>query len=201
MRKPPRPRGKLKGTSSVSKTATTAEPGFTITERCTGGRMLVFAIVAWIGGLAAGAWSLWAIIVAFAGGDVPLLPIHFSGFDLIRGLAWLFIAAPIAMSVIALVFSVAMAPFVAGTNRALRHRRRDAAPDHARLLLADFWTEPTHTQPVHAALMAGEFAVHLRDCDVYSVDEAHAWLAETGWRLESHLPLAGPQSVIVAGAG
>ena len=48
--------------------------------------------------------------------------------------------------------------------------------------------------------MAGEFAVHVRDGDVYSVDEVSAWLAETGWRFESHRPLAGPQSLIVATA-
>lgn len=50
-------------------------------------------------------------------------------------------------------------------------RVRRAAERGARLLLADFWTDPTHTQPLHAALMAGEFAVHLRAGDVYSVDE------------------------------
>jgi hypothetical protein len=48
--------------------------------------------------------------------------------------------------------------------------------------------------------MAGEFAVHVRDGDVYSVDEVRAWLAETGWRFRSHLPLAGPQSLIAATA-
>ena len=48
--------------------------------------------------------------------------------------------------------------------------------------------------------MAGEFAVHVRDGDVYSVEEVRAWLAETGWRFESHVPLTGPQSLIVATA-
>ena len=46
--------------------------------------------------------------------------------------------------------------------------------------------------------MAGEFAVHLRDGDVYSVDEVRAWLSQTGWRFVEHTPLTGPQSVIVA---
>jgi hypothetical protein len=32
-------------------------------------------------------------------------------------------------------------------------------PDGARLLLADFWTDATHTQPPFTALMAGEFLV------------------------------------------
>lgn len=35
----------------------------------------------------------------------------------------------------------------------LRRVRRAAAPG-ARLLLADFWTDSSHTKPVHAALMA-----------------------------------------------
>ena len=50
----------------------------------------------------------------------------------------------------------------------------------AGLLLADFWTDPTHTEPVIAALMAGEFAAHLRHGDVYSVDEVRGWLADDG---------------------
>lgn len=85
-------------------------------------------------------------------------------------------------------------------NLALLRRVRAAAPAGGRLLLADFWTDPTHTQPVQAALMAGEFAVHMRDGDVYSVDEARDWLPEAGWRFVEHLPLDGPQSVIVAEA-
>ena len=86
------------------------------------------------------------------------------------------------------------------SNVALLQRVRNAAPSGGRLLLADFWTDPTHTQPVHAALMAGEFAVHMRDGDVYSVEEARAWLPQAGWRFIEHAPLAGPQTVIVAEA-
>jgi O-methyltransferase domain/Dimerisation domain len=83
-------------------------------------------------------------------------------------------------------------------NATLLRRIRAAAPTGARLLLADFWTDPTHTQPVQAALMAGEFAVHLRDGDVYSVAEVRDWLPATGWRFVEHVPLTGPQSAIVA---
>jgi SAM-dependent methyltransferase len=83
-------------------------------------------------------------------------------------------------------------------NRELLRRVRAAAPDGATLLLADFWTDPTHTQPVPAALMAGEFAVHVPEGDVYSVEEVRAWLLQTGWRFERHQPLAGPQSLITA---
>ncbi|MDQ3569196.1 MAG: hypothetical protein M3450_05125 [Actinomycetota bacterium] len=45
------------------------------------------------------------------------------------------------------------------TNVALLERIRKAASPSGRLLLVDFWTDPTHTRPVQAALMAGEFAV------------------------------------------
>lgn len=68
----------------------------------------------------------------------------------------------------------------------------------ATLLLADFWTDPTHTKPVHAALMAGEFAMHLANGDVYSVDEVQSWLSDTGWQYVRTEPLAGPQSLVVA---
>ena len=85
-------------------------------------------------------------------------------------------------------------------NVTLLQRVRAAASAGGRLLLADFWTDPTHTQPVQAALMAGEFAVHVREGDVYSVEEVQDWLPEAGWRFVEHAPLAGPQSVIVAEA-
>ena len=86
------------------------------------------------------------------------------------------------------------------TNLALLKRVRGAAEAGSRLLLADFWTDPSHTEPVHAALMAGEFAVHLREGDVYSVEEVRGWLPQAGWQFVEHAPLAGPQSLIVAEA-
>ncbi len=85
-------------------------------------------------------------------------------------------------------------------NLAVLRRIRDAAEPGALLALVDFWTDRTHTQPREAALMAGEFAVHVKAGDVYSVDEASAWLAETGWRLTGHQPLVGPMSVVLAQA-
>ncbi|HEY5846720.1 MAG TPA: methyltransferase [Microlunatus sp.] len=84
------------------------------------------------------------------------------------------------------------------TNRDILKRIRAAAPSGAQLLLADFWTDSTHTQPLPAALMAGEFAVHLNDGDVYSVKEATGWLAQTGWNLTRHTALAGPISLLTA---
>jgi SAM-dependent methyltransferase len=83
-------------------------------------------------------------------------------------------------------------------NRELLRRVRQVAGDGARLLLADFWTDATHTEPVLAALMAGEFATHIRNGDVYSVDEVRGWLHDTGWQFASHTPLAGPFSLISA---
>ncbi len=68
------------------------------------------------------------------------------------------------------------------------------------MLLADFWTDPTHTEPLPAALMAGEFAIHVNDGDVHSVEEAQAWLDGSGWRFTAHEPLAGPITLVVAEA-
>lgn len=86
------------------------------------------------------------------------------------------------------------------TNQSILRRIRAVAERGGRLLLADFWTDPTHSQPLPAALMAGEFAIHVNDGDVYSVDEVAAWLASTGWRFTSHQPLAGPISLVAAEA-
>jgi SAM-dependent methyltransferase len=85
-------------------------------------------------------------------------------------------------------------------NRALLRRVRDAVDIGGHLLLADFWTDATHTQPVIAALMAGEFTLQLPCGDVYSVDEVRGWLEATGWRLLEHAQLAGPFSLVVAEA-
>ena len=80
----------------------------------------------------------------------------------------------------------------------LLRRTRQYVPDGARLLLVDFWTDATHTEPAFAALIAGEFLVITGEGDVYSEEEAHQWLQETGWRALELEPLAGPVSVIVA---
>jgi SAM-dependent methyltransferase len=85
-------------------------------------------------------------------------------------------------------------------NLELLRRTREHVTGGARLLLADFWTDPTHTQPPLAALMAGEFLVITGEGDVYSEQEASDWLTQTGWRALEHKPLAGPISVLVAEA-
>jgi SAM-dependent methyltransferase len=84
-------------------------------------------------------------------------------------------------------------------NHSLLRRMRGAVVGGSRLLLADFWTDPTHTEPLMAALMAGEFSLVV-DGDVYSVDEGCSWLEATGWRFVEHVPLAGPISLIAAEA-
>jgi hypothetical protein len=65
-------------------------------------------------------------------------------------------------------------------------------------LLADFWTDPTHTQPVFAALMAGEFFLASGEGDVYSENEIGDMLAATGWAMTGRRPLTGPASLVVA---
>ena len=80
----------------------------------------------------------------------------------------------------------------------LLRRARQSVAEGARLLLADFWTDETHTDPPFAALMAAEFQLITGEGDVYSEQEPREWLDETGWRILEHKPLAGPQSLIVA---
>ncbi len=81
---------------------------------------------------------------------------------------------------------------------ALLRRTRERVSQGARLLLVDFWTDATHTQPTFAALMAGEFQIFTGEGDVYSEEEVQEWLQQTGWRLLERKPLAGPASLIVA---
>jgi ubiquinone/menaquinone biosynthesis C-methylase UbiE len=82
----------------------------------------------------------------------------------------------------------------------LLNRVRSAAPVAARLLLVDFWTNATHTEPAFAALIAAEFLLTPGRGDVYSLDDASAWFQKTGWRPFGHKPLAGPASLLVAEA-
>lgn len=85
-------------------------------------------------------------------------------------------------------------------NLELFRRARQAVAQGARLLIVDFWTNPTHTEPLFAALMAGEFLVVGGNGDVYSVDEGRSWLEQSGWRYVEHKPLDGPATLLVAEA-
>jgi SAM-dependent methyltransferase len=90
--------------------------------------------------------------------------------------------------------------FSAEENERLLAKIRRAVEPGALLLLADYWTNPTHTEPVVAALMAGEYAVNSAHGDVYSLAEGQDWLAATGWRFLAHQPLGGAKSLITAEA-
>ena len=83
-------------------------------------------------------------------------------------------------------------------NLELLRRVREVVADHSRILLVDFWTDPTHTQPMFAALMAGAFLLRTGEGDVYSEEEVRGWLVTTGWQPLERKPLAGPASLIVA---
>ena len=85
-------------------------------------------------------------------------------------------------------------------NQDLLRRLRGGVAAGTRLLLADFWTNPEHTDPPFAALMAGEFLVITGEGDVYSAQQVKGWLDQTGWRVVERQPLAGPMSLIVAEA-
>lgn len=82
----------------------------------------------------------------------------------------------------------------------LLRRVRHYVSAGARILLVDFWTNATHTEPVFAALMAGEFLLTPGRGDVYSVEDAKEWFDQTGWRAVEHKPLAGPASLLLAEA-
>jgi SAM-dependent methyltransferase len=86
-------------------------------------------------------------------------------------------------------------------NLELLRRIREFVSDGSRLLLVDLWTDPTHTQPLFAALMAGAFLLRSGEGDVYSEEEVRAWLKTTGWRPLERKPLAGPASLIAAEKG
>jgi len=88
--------------------------------------------------------------------------------------------------------------FSADENRRLLTRVRERLAQGGRLLLVDFWMDPSHTQPVFGALMSGEFLVRTGEGQSYSFEEGRRWLSETGWNFVDHLALDGPTSVIVA---
>ena len=88
--------------------------------------------------------------------------------------------------------------FSPARNQQLLAKVRVAAPTGSRLLLVDFWTDHGRTEPVFAALMAGEFLLVTGEGDVYSTEQVTDWLQAAGWRFVAHRPLAGPASLIIA---
>jgi hypothetical protein len=84
-------------------------------------------------------------------------------------------------------------------NLELLRRIRERVLAGARVLLVDFWTNPQHTEPLFAALMAGEFLTSVGG-DVFSEEEAKGWFRETGWEYVQTIPLEGPISLVVGEA-
>jgi SAM-dependent methyltransferase len=85
-------------------------------------------------------------------------------------------------------------------NGVLFRRVREAAKPGDRMLLVDFWMDPTRTQPKFAALMSGEFLVLTGEGESYAEEDVRGWLSASGWRPLERRPLAGPSSVVIAEA-
>jgi SAM-dependent methyltransferase len=111
-----------------------------------------------------------------------------------------FFADPIPPNHDAIILANVAHLFAPERNKALLCQICTAATPGARLLLVDFWTNATRTDPPLAALMAGSFQMITGEGDVYSAGEASRWLAESGWRVVARHPLGGALSVIVAEA-
>ena len=99
----------------------------------------------------------------------------------------------------ALILAHVVHYFDPARNLKLLRRIREHVWAGARLLIVDFWTNPQHTEPLFAALMAGEFLTHVGG-DVFSEEEGKEWLRETGWEYVQTIPLEGPQSLVVGEA-
>ena len=90
--------------------------------------------------------------------------------------------------------------FSVAHNIELFRKMRAHVQSGTRLPLADFWTDPSHSQPTAAALISGSFLLTSGEGQTYSEEEADEWLGRTGWQKLERKPLAGPLSLIVAEA-
>ncbi|MFI6265042.1 methyltransferase [Micromonospora sp. NPDC051006] len=81
-------------------------------------------------------------------------------------------------------------------NTELLTRLRDVVAPQGRLLLVDWWRDPSAPHPA-TRLGGGEFLM-ISGGDTYEAGEAAQWLDATGWRQVAHLPLAAPAGLIVA---
>ncbi|MER7890111.1 methyltransferase [Micromonospora sp. NPDC094482] len=81
-------------------------------------------------------------------------------------------------------------------NIELLTRLRNVAAPEGRLLLVDWWRDPSAPHPA-TRLGGGEFLM-ISGGDTYEAGEAAQWLDATGWRQVAHLPLAAPAGLIVA---
>jgi SAM-dependent methyltransferase len=85
-------------------------------------------------------------------------------------------------------------------NVKLVEQIRAAVAPGARLVIMDFWTDDTHTAPLTAVLMAGQFLTSMHG-DVFSEEEMTGWLQSAGWRYVESVGLPGlADSLIVAEA-
>jgi ubiquinone/menaquinone biosynthesis C-methylase UbiE len=90
--------------------------------------------------------------------------------------------------------------FSVAHNIELMRKMRTHVKPGTRLLLADFWTDSSHSEPAAAALISGSFLLTSGEGRAYSEEEANAWLGQTGWQKLERQPLAGPVSLIIAEA-
>jgi SAM-dependent methyltransferase len=111
-----------------------------------------------------------------------------------------FFETPIPPGYDAIILANVVHLFSPARNLALLRRIRASVPPSARLLLVDFWTDPTHTRPAFAALLAGAFQTISGEGDVYSAEELDQWLAASGWRTIDHIQLDDALSAVVAEA-
>jgi hypothetical protein len=86
-------------------------------------------------------------------------------------------------------------------NVLLLRRVRECVANGATLLLVDHWMNATHTAPQLGAMLAGTYLLFSGRAASYSLEEAKAWLAQTGWQFTSFQHVSGEHSLIVAEAG
>jgi hypothetical protein len=85
-------------------------------------------------------------------------------------------------------------------NAQLLRRAREAVEPGARILLVDFWLDPSRTNPAFGAIMSGEFLILTGEGESYSEEDVRGWLSASGWRPLERRPLGGPSSVVIAEA-
>jgi SAM-dependent methyltransferase len=86
-------------------------------------------------------------------------------------------------------------------NLELLGRVREVAQPGTDMLLVDLFTNPTHTEPPMAPLMAGEFLIHGGEGAAYSEEEVRAWLRTAGWEPTGGQHLDGPARLQIATIG
>lgn len=117
------------------------------------------------------------------------------GADRIEVVEGDFFEDPIPQDHDAILMSNILHNFPPERSPELLGRIRRAAPDGARLLLVDAWTNAEHTEPGMATLLSGQLFLE-SEGEVYSVEQGRRWLEETGWRVLGHESVTGPFTVL-----